>query len=207
MNKTNKTSKTLRTPEFRVSYPSVFEAKLNDLNGKNEYSLVALLPCGPKDASLAALRAAAQEALVKKFGANKNKWPRKLNSPFRLQEERAKTDDNGNDVLPDGYEKGHCFLTLKSTRKPQIINRRREDIEDANDFYAGCWAMASVQAYAYDVKGNAGVAFGLRNLQKVRDDKALGGSSSAYDDFEQLEDEDGAMESAGEGSSDDFFGE
>jgi len=34
----------LNTPEFRVAFPQVFTAKKNDLNGKDEYSVVALFP-------------------------------------------------------------------------------------------------------------------------------------------------------------------
>jgi hypothetical protein len=173
------------TPEFRVSYPAVFTAKKNDLNDKMEYSVVALFP---KGADLSKLKAAAQEAAEKKWG---KKIPKNLRSPFRDQGERAKEveDDKGQTqmVLPAGYEEGAIFMTLKSSERPGIIDGKLQPIIDAESFYAGVWAKASVRAYAYDAKGNVGVSFGLRNLQKVRDDDPLTGKRKAEDEFSAIE--------------------
>lgn len=172
------------TPKFRVSYPNVFKAKKNDLNGKDEYSLVALFP---KGADLSKLKAAAQEAVIAKFGTDKSRYPKNMRSPFRDQVERAKIDDTtGKKTLPAGYEEGAIFLNLKSAQKPGLINQAKEDIIDASEFYAGCWAHATINAYAYNHKGNAGVSFGLGNIQKLQDGDPLGSRTSAQDDFEVI---------------------
>ena len=163
------------TPEFRVSYPQVLQSKLNDLNGKQEYSCVALFA---KGADLKALKTNAQAAAKEKWG---DKIPAKLKSPFRDQGEKEKEGK-----LPDGLEAGAIFLTLKAQHRPGLVDANLQPIIDASDFYAGCWARAQVRAYAYDQKGNVGVAFGLQNLQKMRDGDSLGGRVKAEDAFEAV---------------------
>lgn len=48
----------------------------------------------------------------------------------------------------------------------------------------------SVTFYAYDVNGNRGVACGLNNIMKYKDDERLGGRASAESDFADLDMED-----------------
>lgn len=167
------------TPEFRVSFPNVFEAKVNQLSGKAEYSLVALFP---KGADLSQLHEAMTKACVDKWGADKAGWPANLRSPLRDQAERAK-NVGGKQVMPQGYEEGAMFMNLKSKLRPGLVDQDVVAIIDASAFYAGCWARATINAYAYDQAGNRGVSFGLGNIQKVKDGDPLGGRSRAEDDF------------------------
>ncbi len=169
------------TPVFRASYPALFKSKLNDLNGEQEYSVVALFP---KNADMSKLKAAAQAVIEEKWGKEKNKWPKNLKSPFRLQEEREKYDEEtGKKLLPAGHEAGAIFMNLKSKQKPGLVNADVQDILDASEIYAGCYCRATVRPYAYEVKGNAGIAFGLQNVQKVKDGDPLSGRTKATDDF------------------------
>lgn len=185
------------TPEFRVSYPNVFKSKKNDLNGKEEYSLVALFP---KGADLTKLVEAAKQAIEDKWGANK---PANLRSPFRKQEDRAKLDEvSGKKVLPSGMEEGATYLNLKSEQRPGLVDQTVQDILDTSQFYAGCYARATIRAYAYDAKGNKGVAFGLINIQKTRDGDPFGNRTKAQDDFAPIE---GANLSAQPASATDLF--
>jgi hypothetical protein len=177
------------TPEFRVSYPSVFQAKKNDLSGKDEYSVVALFP---KGTDLSKLKAEAQRAVEDKWGKDKAKWPNPLKSPFRDQGERAKNVD-GKEVLPAGHEKGAIFITLKSAYRPGVVDQKVQPIIEPSEFYAGCYAIASVRAYTYENKGNKGVAFGLQNIQKSKDGDPLSGKARPEEEF-------AAIEGAGDGS-------
>jgi hypothetical protein len=186
------------TPKFMVSYPNVFKAKKNDLNGKEEFSVVALFP---KTADLSKLKAAAHAAAVGKWGSDQTKWPKNIRSPFRDQGERVKTDEaTGKEVLPAGYEKGAIFINLKSAQKPGVVDQNVQDIIDQSQFYAGCWAQATVSCYAYHPKGmNPGIAFGLGNIQKVADGTPIGsGRTRAQDDFAPIE---GASDNGGDASS------
>ncbi len=76
-----------------------------------------------------------------------------------------------------------------------------QPIIDPTDYYAGCWSIASVNAYAYDTKGNRGVSFGLVNLQKVGDGDPLGNRAKAEHDFSPIETEAGTVT----GTSTDIF--
>lgn len=171
------------TPEFRVSYPAVFKPQVNNLNGKSEFSVTMLFD---KKADLAALKNAAKEAIEVKWGKDKAKWPKGLRLPFRDQAEKAKEVD-GKQVLPAGYEEGATFITARSNQRPGVIDRKKDDIIDETEFYAGCYARATLRAYTYDQSGNRGVSFGLQNLQKLRDGERLGGRTAAQDDFSAVE--------------------
>lgn len=170
---------TVVTPQFRVSYPHIFKPKMNDLNGKAEYSIVALFKKGE---DLTTLKLLAQKAIIEKWGEDKKKWPVNLKSPFRDQGEKAK-DNNGVQVFPDGYVEGAVFVNLKSTQRPGVVDQSVQDILDESQIYAGCWCRASVKAFAYDQKGNRGISFGLLNVQKTKDDDSLSGRTSPQDDF------------------------
>lgn len=97
-------------------------------------------------------------------------------------------------------EEGGTFLNLKSKQKPGLVNEKVEDIIESSEFYAGCFARATVRPYAYDAKGNCGVAFGLQNIQKMKDGDSLGSKTKAQDDFAPIE---GA--GTGKGSADSLF--
>lgn len=191
---------TVLTPEFRASYPAVFKPRKNDLNGKDEFDIVMLFP---KDADLSGLKAAAKAAIKKKWG---DKPPAGLRSPFRDQgEKQAKSGDG----LAAGHVEGAIFIRAKSTMAPGVVGPRKDPATgkleelDERSFYAGCYARAKVNAYAYDNKGNKGVAFGLRNVQKLRDGESLGGGfSRPEDDFDAVETGDGPAEGS---STDDIF--
>ena len=175
------------TPKFRVSYPNVFKAKLNELSGKEEFSLNAIFEPGT---DLKVLKEAAQAEIVKKWGADKDKWPKNLRTPFRPSEDLEKEGS-----LPAGHEKGSLFVRLKANRRPQVVDASVQPVLDEADFYSGCYARADVNAYAYDHKGNRGVAFGLNSVQKMAEGEALSGSARPAEQAFK------AVETSGESSS------
>lgn len=165
------------TPKFRVSFPQVFKPKAFE-DQEAKFSVVMLFD-GKTD--LKAMQKAADYAAIEKWGP-KDSWSpklkKKLKSPFRDGDEREDTE---------GY-KGKTFVTATSKLKPQVIDLEHEPItEESGGFYAGCYAQASVIAFAYDTKGNCGVSFSLQNLIKVADGKPFSGRKDAKDDFKDLE--------------------
>lgn len=166
------------TPKFRVSYAKVFRPEKNTLNDKMEYSLVAIFPPG---ADMSPLVKSISAAAAEEWGADKTKWPKNLRSPIRKNEEREKDGK-----LPAGYEPGGCFITLKSTQRPGLVDANLQAIIDETQFYSGCYARAQVRPFAYLQKGNAGVSFGLQNLQKLDDGDPLSGRQKAEDAFEAV---------------------
>jgi len=157
------------TPEFRVSFPAVFEPVAFQ-GGQPKYSVTMLFP---KGTNLDTLKALAKAAVQAKW-PDPNKRPKSLQHPFR--------DGDKDKPDLDGYA-GHIFVKATSKMRPGVIDSSMSDIITPEDFYAGCYAKASITAYAYDTAGNRGVAFGLQNLMKTRDGEPFSGRSSAQEDF------------------------
>ena len=166
------------SPKARLSWPNLFEPRLNELSGKVEYSCQLIID--KDDPGLAKMKAAAEAASEKKWGA---KPPQNLRSPFR----------DGDVEKPDSEDyAGKVFINLKSNQKPGVVDESVDPIIDSSDLMAGDWVRVTYNAYAYDMKGNKGVAFGLNNVQRVAKGDALQGSRArAEDEFAALdEDED-----------------
>lgn len=180
------------SPEFRVSYPNIFEPKLNQLSKKLEFSMVALFKKGQ---DIKSLEEKVLEALKEKWGEGKitktgnqyqytnAKSTFNIRLPFRDQGDRIK---DGN--LPGGHEAGAIYLNLKSNKKPGLVDQTLQDIIDPNMFYAGCYARAALTPFAYDQAGNKGVSFGLGAVQKVKEGEPLGNKIDPHTAFEPIAD-------------------
>ena len=119
-----------------------------------------------------------KQAIVSKWGG---KEPKKLDLPLR----DGDTDKEDDDVYAD-----HFFINAKATTRPGVIDRDKSPIVDEEEMYSGVWAVVSVTFFPYDVSGNRGVAVGLNNVMKYKDDTRLGGRSSAESDFAEIDTED-----------------
>jgi hypothetical protein len=178
-------SENVLTPKFRVSFPNVFRpGKLMQLGAEPKYSITMLFE---KGADLSALHAAAKAVLEEKWGADKTKWPKNMRNPFR---------DQGEKEFP-GYEAGAIFISASSKQRPGLVDEKVQDIIEEHKFYPGCYARATVRAFAYDQAGNRGVSFGLQNVQKLADGEPLGGRTNPAQDFEPVATAEGVTTAAG----------
>jgi len=178
----------LTTPEFRASFPTLFKPESYE-GGKEKYSVVMVFP---KGADLGPFKAAARAAAAARWPAG---LPANLRSPFRDGAEKGDLEGFGPDTV---------FITASTIRKPGVVDRQLNHIIEPEKFYAGCYARATVSAFAYDQRGNKGVSFGLHNVQFLRDGESLAGGTKAEDDFETVEggedmfgDDTGATSTAG----------
>lgn len=167
----------VKTPPFRVSFPSVFAASSYD-GGAPKFSCVALwYPAKftpDQKVAWAKVKEILDVASTEKFKKKVKDLPDNYKRSLRKGEEKAHLD---------GYGPGCVFATLSSKMKPGLLGMDKMPIMNGEDeFYAGCWAMATVTAYAYDNKGK-GVALGLHNLLKLADDTNFSGRASAEEDF------------------------
>jgi len=162
------------TPKGRVSFPHVFTA--HSFEGQEAKFQCTLLFTHKTD--LSEMKKAAENAAKEKWGTDKTKWPKTLRWPFRNGDEKQ-------DLM--GYA-GHYYVTATSKQKPGLVNNNRDPILDQQEFYAGCYARASLIAFAYDTKGNKGVSFSLQNLQKLGDGQAFSGRKKAEDEFDSQDD-------------------
>lgn len=170
-------SDNLMTPEFRLSFPALFKAtkpKSAPAAQEEKFGCAMLFETGE---DLSKLRAAAEAAAIEKWGDN---IPKNLRNPFK---------DQG-DQKYDGYVDGAIFINANSKQRPGVVNEQVEAIIDESEIYPGCYCRATVRAFGYGGAGTGfapGVAFGLQNIQKVRDGESLSGRSAPEEDFAPLE--------------------
>lgn len=182
------------TPEFRVSFPHVFEPRQQMNSEKKAYELDMLFS---KGVDLTPIKKIVKAAIVSEWGEDNKAWPKNLRYPFRDGDEKSDTD---------GYP-GNYFIKAKSEKtKPQVLNQKKELITDPEDFPGGCYARAFIQAYAYDQNGNRGVGIQLIHLQKTRKGEPFSGGRKAaievFDELEIDEAEDETAEGHGNGAAD-----
>jgi hypothetical protein len=164
------------TGEVRFSYFSALAPRMNEMSGKEEYSTQVLVPKSD-EATIKALKAAAKHAIADKFG---DKIPKNIRNPLRDGDTETKGDGS---PMSDEYV-GHWFFNVKSTKRPGAVDADGSDIIGNDEIVSGDFGRVSLNAYAYDVTGNKGVAFGVNNIMLTRKGKPLGGTrASAADDF------------------------
>lgn len=171
----------VKTPPFRLSYPSVF-SKARDMDDKSKetkYEITMIFDPSTfsetDKAAFAQMKQISDAALTAFFNKSTGDLhPTTYRRPFRDGMERADQD---------GYGEGKVFAKASSHQQPGIVDVNRVQILSDKEVYPGCWMRATVTAYAYDNIGK-GVAFGLHNLQKLKDDADFTGRLSAEDDFD-----------------------
>ena len=160
----------------RLSYTHVFE-KFNP-NGNNEegkYMTNILIPKTETETIKAiqgAIETAKKAAIVSKWHG---KEPKKIDLPLH------DGDDKDDEIYAD-----HYYVNAKCSTRPGIVDKHKVPIIDEEEIYSGVWALVSVTFYGYDVSGNRGIACGLNNLMKFKDDEHLGGRVSASADFDEV---------------------
>lgn len=169
--------KKVLTCEFRVSFASVFKPKAMK-NGDPKYTMTLLFPKATTDIS--ALKAAL------KFAAEE-KWTAKLPGGLKVGiRDGDEVDAMGNRaIIHDGFQ-GCWFVNTTSKDKPGLVDQAMQPIIDPAQFYSGCYARATIRAFAYDNPESKGVAFGLNNIQKIRDGEPFSVRTKAEDDFTAL---------------------
>lgn len=162
------------TRKVRFSYLHVFEPVAIDEGSDKKYSAALIIP-KTDTATLAEINAAIEAA--KEQGKNTKfagKIPAKLKSPLRDGDIDRPEDEN--------YANSY-FVNANAKTKPGILDKDGKELMDQSELYSGCYGRASITFYAFDTKGNKGIACGLNNLQKLKDGPPLGGRASAEADF------------------------
>ena len=171
------------TGKCRLSYVHLFAPYAPNDKQTPKYSTVLLVPKTDK-ITMKRLRAAQQQALLegkdKKFGGS---IPKNWKDTIHDGDEEADLERN-----PE-YA-GHWYLSVSNPTKPGVVDRNVQPILDPTEVYSGCYARASLGAFAFNTQGNKGVSFGLNNIQKMGDGDSLTGATRADQDFEALDDED-----------------
>lgn len=175
VNNNGLTSTRVILKDVRFAYSHVFEK--DDLNQK--YTCRILL--AKNSPQVKDLRSAWDAAV--KAGAAKlaGKLPPRFEDCIHDGDIEGKTEDY----------KGVFYLNAKSKDKPGVvkinttgIGGKTTNITDPDEFYSGCYGMASISFYAYYNSGKSGIGVALNNVCKTSDGDYLGGGrTSAEDDF------------------------
>lgn len=175
----------VRTNKVRLSYCNLFSPKADD-EGVEKYSCTILIPKSDKE-TIQNIKAAIEAA--KRAGADKLK-----DKNGKIPNTVKASLHDGDGEKPNGGEygeecHGHWVINASSRQKPGIIDRYKNEITDSTEVYSGCYGRVTISFYAYNTKGNKGIACGLGNVQKIADGDYLGGRSRAEDDFDEYEDD------------------
>ena len=199
----NDSKKTVRliTPKFRVSFPQVFVPKAIDPTQPAKYSIQMLFDKvfeNPKDQELwNNMKDALKGAIAAKWPDAANR-PKNIRIPFRDGAEKEGFEGYGADVV---------FMNASSKDKPGIVDQNKNVITDPSQFYAGCYARATLTVYAYTKVGNNGISFGLQNLQFMGNGNPFAGRKKASEDFDIIEGVDEIAEGIMGDSGEDLLGD
>ena len=174
----------IRLGEVRFSYAHVFSPRKDENGTDSKYSIQLLIP--KTDTVAKQLIDAAIEAA--KANGVAGKWGGKMPPAGRL---KMPLRDGDLEFPDDDTYTGMWFINCTSplTQRPGVRVLQDGQILEAlddDDFYSGCWGCAAINFFPYSTSGNTGVAAGLNNVIKTRDDKRLGGGHSAEQDFADL---------------------
>jgi hypothetical protein len=167
----------------RFSYLTVFKPRQNPNKEGivNEYSVTLMIPkvanefCPDPTSVGKKIRALIQEALDLKFPQTPAKWTNPL------QDGDVETNDEGKPKHP-----GYWFVRVWAGEEypPLLIDCDREKV--TGGWGSGDWGLVKASFYGYDQKGNKGVSGGLRAVQFLKKDEALGSQGTSPDEFEQV---------------------
>lgn len=173
------------TGVVRLSFNHLFEPRANDDGTPGRYDCCLLIDKTDEETIKCvneAIKNAKAKGVTEKWG---NKVPANLQTPLHDGDEKE-DDQYSSDFV------GKMYLNPKSKQKPGMVDKNCAPIMDPEDLYSGCYILAALSFYPYNVNGKRGVGVGIDNVMKIRDGEPLGGRASADSDFGgvQVDDED-----------------
>lgn len=164
---TVKADGSLLTPEFRVSFPRIFQA-----DEKGKFGVAMLFD---DDVDFSALEKLIE---IKK----KEVWPKGVPKSY------MHPILNGADSDREEHQ-GKIYINGKCGKyRPGIVDQNLAEIVDEAEFYPGCYARAVVTIYNWTYLGKCGISVNVRNIQKTRDGEPLIGRARAADEFDSVAD-------------------
>lgn len=192
------------TTEFRVSHPHLFKPSAMKGTDKLNYSLEMLFDKTTTD--LSHLQKPLKVAIIEKWGPNKSDWPEGLKMPVR---DGDKPYGKNKEVKKE--HKGMWVVRASSSAeysKPHVVGRDpKTPLQNESELYPGCYARASLKAYAYTFADKDGVKFILDAVQFIKDGPAIGGKKPADQIFGVIEGDDGDSDLNSMGGGDEMEAE
>lgn len=195
---------TVTLKKVRLSFPSLREPTASITNGAKKFRGAFIIdPNAPEGAAnLAACQAAVAAAELAEF--KKNEVLKHIRDPKRLCMREGKDFVNAEGEIYNGYE-GMVGVTTTANKRPVLLDRKKnrvepEDIEDI--FYGGVFVDAQIRFYCVSSKekGGNGLFASVNAIRSHQEGESFGGVSvdvDAFDDLEDIEEDDGFSEPAG----------
>ena len=170
----------------RFSYLHVWEAVAIEEGQDKKFSVSLIIPKSDKKTIAkikAAIEAAKEQGKIKLGG----KIPANLKNPLRDGDIERSEDE----AYANSY-----FINANAKTRPGVVDKNCNPILNQDEVYSGCSGYASITFYAFNTRGNKGIACGLNHIMKIKDGEPLGGRSTAESDFAkaEFEDEDDFMQ-------------
>lgn len=151
MTEDTKTMGIVVTPEFRMVWPNLFEAKPFMRNGKAvgepKYGMTMLFEPGPE---LDEFKKIAGKVAKAKFGTIDG-----VTFPFKKGDAEAeKAAAKGKD---GSFYKGLVVVKTSSQFQPQVVDDQSQPIIDHGKIYSGCYGFAEVNFVATEITSDDGV--------------------------------------------------
>lgn len=179
----------------RLSYVNLTEYRLNEKSGKNEFSVVCLVP-KDDEATLKKIRAAMKKATTSRWGEDPKGWPKDFRQKNFFEEYFS---PNGKDGFPlragnetDSEEKQDCaYFTARDAAKPPKEPKQPQcgkmlgdgkwqklTGSEIDEIYSGCLADVVIDVFSYETKsGEKGVSCSLKAVMKTGDAERLSGAN------------------------------
>ena len=172
------TESTVKIGPVRLSYVHLEKPYAGvDGNQDPKYQVSIIVP--KKEKAMiskieAAIEAAKEKGKAKHFP---NGIPKKLDISFR-DGDTDKEDENYADSF---------YISAKSKKPVGVLDKDKQPVKDWSKIYSGMWAYVQLDFYAYS-KPKTGIACGLLNVMKYRDDDTFGTQrESAEDAFADID--------------------
>lgn len=154
------------SPVGLISYPHVWEPRLNELNGKMQFQCSILI-----DKNGANLKEMSEAGIAV--------WTELFGQPIKsLKEvgERGCPFKDGDEKDPDGPGAGHWIIHSSCSDKnvPFVVDKDNRPIGDHSAVYGGAIGTICVQPMAYTTKFGRGVNFQFKGVMKLADGKPFG---------------------------------
>jgi hypothetical protein len=168
----NYTSETILSPTFRLSFPVLFNPEIVKKTGYERYSLLALWSFKNFTTNDTKQWWALQNILESSsrtcFGVSYENMAHGLKKGLHSYDPTSKLR---------GLEMGDMYSNMSSTRRPKIVDNKRNriglDLGNDSLIYPGCWCRAIILVFNFDHSKNKGLAIGFQNIQKVSDGDRL----------------------------------
>lgn len=169
----------------RLSYLACFKPKQNDLKNEMEYSAVLLIPKAKhehlEDPNTEAkeIAAAIKSVFITKFGASN--LPKVWRNPLQDGDKELRQSDG------EPKNPGYWFINVKCGEEfpPKLVDGSKKTVKEG--WNSGDWGLVKIRPFAYDHKGNKGVAFGLEAIQFLYKDESLGGQGPTDEGFDEVQ--------------------